>query len=163
MKKNSVLILIYFNQIKGSFSKESKLDKILSIVLVISIILAISMTVYAITTPKQGEKFTEFYILGPNGKASDYPTNLTVGQSGNVIIGIVNHEYAKVNYKMVVKLNNQTLKEENITLANNEKYEKPFNFTASGTGNKQKLEFLLYKIPSNNTAYRSLHLWVNVS
>lgn len=52
------------------------------------------MTVYAVITPKEGEKFTEFYVLDPNGKASDYPTNLKVGEEGEVIIGVVNHEYA---------------------------------------------------------------------
>ena len=40
------------------------------------------MTAYVIITPKEGEKFTEFYILGPNGTASDYPTELKVGEEG---------------------------------------------------------------------------------
>jgi len=38
------------------------------------------MIVYVIVTPKQGEKFTEFYILGPEGMADDYPTDLAVGE-----------------------------------------------------------------------------------
>ena len=38
------------------------------------------MTVYVIVTPKEGEKFTEFYVLGSGGKAEDYPTNLKVGE-----------------------------------------------------------------------------------
>lgn len=150
----------FFVGIKSSFSSENKTDKILSIVLVASIILAISATAYVIVSPKEGEKFTEFYILGPNGKASDYPTNLTAGQTGNVIIGIVNHEYKDTNYKLVTKLNNKTLNEEKITLANNQKYENKFNFT-SATGDKQKLEFSLYKLPDENNVYRSLHLWIN--
>ncbi|WP_414468886.1 DUF1616 domain-containing protein [Methanobacterium sp. ACI-7] len=148
----------FFRGVKSSFSNESRTDKTLSIILILSIIIAISATIYIIITPKEGEKFTEFYILGPNGKAGDYPTNLTSGQRGNVTIGIVNHEYANVDYKLMIKLNNQTLKEENITLANNEKYEKPFIFTASG--GKQKLEFLLYKLPDDTNVYRDLHLWI---
>lgn len=150
----------FFVGIKSSFSSENKTDKILSIVLVASIILAISATAYVIVSPKEGEKFTEFYILGPNGKASDYPTNLTAGQTGNVIIGIVNHEYKDTNYKLVIKLNNKTLNEQKITLANNQKYENKFNFT-SAAGDKQKLEFSLYKLPDENNVYRSLHLWIN--
>ncbi len=149
------------NLIKG-FKRESKLDRILSVLLVLSIILAISMTIYVIVTPKQGEKFTEFYILGPGGKASDYPTNLTVGQTGTVKIGIVNHEYSKINYKVVVKLNNIILKEENVTLENKGKWEEPFTFYAARSGQKKKMEFLLYKLPDNKTVYRSLHLWINI-
>ena len=60
--------------------------------------MAISTAVYIIIKPKQNGS-TEFYLLGPGGKASDYPTNLTVGQNGSVIIGIVNHEYKTVNYQ----------------------------------------------------------------
>jgi uncharacterized membrane protein len=150
----------FFHSVKSSFSSENRTDKFLSIVLVASIVLTISMTGYVIASPKEGEKFTEFYILGPNGKASDYPTNLTAGEKGSVIVGVVNHEYSTINYQMVVKINNRTLSTRNITLANNEKYENTFNFTAPG-GGKQKLEFLLYKLPDNATAYRSLHLWLN--
>jgi uncharacterized membrane protein len=153
----------YYNGIVNSFKGESRGNKILSIILIASIIIAISTTLYIIVTPKEGEKFTEFYILGPNGKASDYPTNLTAGETGNVTIGVVNHEYATINYQMIIKLNNQTIKEENITLSSNEKYETPFTFNASRSGEKQKLEFLLYKLPDDNNSYRSLHLWIDVN
>jgi uncharacterized membrane protein len=152
----------YFNRIVESFKGESKKDKVLSIILAVSIILAISATAYVIAVPKEGEKFTEFYILGPDGKASNYPTNLTVGQTGNVTVGIVNHEYSTVNYEMIIKLNNQTINDTNITLSNNETWQQPFTFTPSSYGQNQELEFLLYKLPDNNTVYRSLHLWVNV-
>lgn len=152
----------YFNRIIESFNGESKKDKVLSIILAVSIILAISATAYVIAVPKEGEKFTEFYILGPDGKASNYPTNLTVGQTGNVTVGIVNHEYSTVNYEMIIKLNNQTINDTNITLSNNETWQQPFTFTPSSYGQNQELEFLLYKLPDNNTVYRSLHLWVNV-
>ncbi len=40
-----------------------------------------------------GERFTEFYILGLEGKADNYPDELTVGEEGRVILGIVNHEH----------------------------------------------------------------------
>ncbi len=56
-------------------------------------------------TPKQGEKFTEFYVLGPEGVADDYPTDLTVGEEGGAIIGVVNHEYAIITHLLEVKLN----------------------------------------------------------
>ena len=97
------------------FKGESKTSKILSIVLILSIILAISTTAYIIIKPKQGEKFTEFYLLGPGGKASDYPTNLTVGQNASVIIGIVNHEYQTVDYHLVVTSDGVVMSEQDIT------------------------------------------------
>src|SRR5712692_9394248 len=39
-----------------------------------------------------GEPFTEFYVLGPGGKAEGYPRRLLVGEPGRVILGVINHE-----------------------------------------------------------------------
>ena len=37
-----------------------------------------------------------------------------------------------------------------------------YSFTATNPGNNQKLEFKLYKLPDNNTVYRSVFLNLNV-
>jgi len=87
---------------------ESRLDKALTFVLAVSIIIAVTSLVYAVVTQKTGEKFTEFYLLDAEGMADEYPKNLTVGEEGGVIIGIVNHEYQTINYTIEVWLINQT-------------------------------------------------------
>jgi uncharacterized membrane protein len=111
----------FFKNMKESFkTTDTKIDRIISVILIISIVLAISMTAYVIITPKEGEKFTEFYILDPNGTASDYPTNLKVGEKGKVIIGIVNHEYANVTYQLEVRLNGEVIDEKSFELMHNE-------------------------------------------
>lgn len=137
------------------------LDKPLSIILIIALIIAVVATIYIVVFPQPGEKFTEFYILGPNGKAGDYPTNLTAGESGNMIIGIVNHEYANTTYQLVVKNNQTILKNESITLTNSEQKEIPFKFNLPA-GN-QSVKFLLYKLPDTQNVYRSLNLNVSVT
>jgi len=152
----------FYNSIKGMFRGESKTSKILSIVLIISILLAIGTTAYIIIKPKQGETFTEFYILGPEGQASDYPTNITVGQNASVIIGIVNHEQGTVNYNLVITSNGNVMGDQNITLTNGNKTEIPYTFTESTAGNKE-IQFFLYKLPDNTNIYRSLHLFVQVT
>ena len=153
----------FFNEIKSSYSNENRTGKILSIILVVFIIAAISLTVYAVAIPKEGEKFTEFYILNQNGNASNYPTTLNAGQSGTVIVGIVNHENMNVTYNLVVKLNNQILSSQNFPLINNQSIQTPVNFQVTNKGNNQKLEFFLYKLPDVNNTYRDLHLWINVN
>jgi uncharacterized membrane protein len=137
------------------------LDKPLSIILIIALIIAVVATIYIVVFPQPGEKFTEFYILGPNGKAGDYPTNLTASESGNMIIGIVNHEYANTTYQLVVKNNQTILKNESITLTNSEQKEIPFKFNLP-SGN-QNVKFLLYKLPDTQNVYRSLNLNVSVT
>ncbi len=138
-------------------------DKKISLFLIILLIIAVAATVYIIVVPNSGEKFTEFYILGSNQKAGNYPTELTYGQSGNVTVGVVNHEHSTTTYNLQVKFNNKTIKDENITLINNEKREIPLSFQAETVGKNQKLEFLLYKLPDNVNVYRSLYLIVNVN
>jgi len=138
------------------------IDKSLSVILIIVLILLIAGTIKIIVFPQPSEKFTEFYILGPNGNASDYPTNLTAGESGNVTIGIVNHEYTNTTYRLIIKINQTILKNETITLSDNEKKEIPFTFKPTAAWNNQKIEFLLFKPPGNSTAYRSLYLLMNV-
>ena len=87
---------VYFPKTKIS------LDNILTIALVIAIIISISLLIYVIVMPHNGERFTEFYILGPDGKAEGYPTNLSVGENGTVIVGIANHEHKPMNYTVEV-------------------------------------------------------------
>lgn len=140
-----------------------KIDRIISLIIIALIIVAIAGVVYILVNPTPGEKFTEFYILGPDGKAGDYPTNLTLGESGNLTIGIVNHENAPTRYQLVVQMNNVILKNETISLNKDEKKEIPFTFNGNKTGNGQKLEFLLYKLPNTQQPYRNLDLLVNVA
>lgn len=144
-------------------NRASRIDRALTIILVLTIILSVSALVYVVVTPKQGEKFTEFYILGPNGKAYDYPTSVAPGQNSTVIVGIVNHEYATVNYTMRMEIQNFTFLSREIRLENNQTWERPVSYTLQHVGDNQKLEFLLYKENNFTAPYRDLHLWVNVT
>ena len=142
---------------------KSRLDKALTILLVISIILSVLALIYVIVTPKQGEKFTEFYILGPEGMAYDYPTSVMAGNNSTVIVGVVNHEYSLVNYTMHISLNNSTILGKEVALEHNQTWEEPVVYVLDKPGDSQKLEFLLYKEDNFTAPYRDLHLWVNVS
>lgn len=138
------------------------IDRVLTVILLITIIVSICMVVYVIVTPKQGEKFTEFYILGIDGMADVYPIELTVGETGKLIIGVVNHEYADVSYRLEVELGGAVIHTEQIDLAHDEAWEEPFTFKATVDGGNQKLEPLLYR-EGVDEVYRSLHLWVDVA
>lgn len=145
------------------FSPKQGVDKILTIILIISILVSIITLIYVIVTPKQGEKFTEFYILGDNGTAQGYPTLMEAGKNSSVIVGITNHEYVLTNYTLDISLENVSLKKMNVRLMHNSSWKKKIFFTPEKTGNKLKLEFLLYKEDNFTAPYRDLHLWVNVS
>lgn len=155
--------LTFNGNIISSFMHESRNNKILSIIMIFTVGLALSSTAYVIAdNPIANESYTQFYILGSNGKASDYPTSLYPYQEGNLTIGIVNHENRRTAYHLLVVSADQVLLDEELTLNNNEKIEIPFNFTVGDAG-LRRMNFFLYKLPDNSNVYRSLNLWLNVT
>ena len=83
---------------------KSAWDKALSVVLALAILGALGTVGYIIAVPKVGEPFTELYILGLEGKAADYPSELVVGGEGKVIVGIINNERETVSYRVEVRI-----------------------------------------------------------
>lgn len=163
-EKFKVSIHKFYYDIIGEMKKpKNKIDKILTGVLIFSIILAIGMIFYIIIMPKIGERFTEFYILGPDGKADNYPTNLKFDIPSNITVGIINHEYSTVNYTIQTILDKNMLTPEELTLGNSQKWQKNITFVPDKKGADMKLEFLLFKESNFTNPYRDLHLWVNVT
>jgi len=143
---------------KGS----SKLDKALTVILALAVLVAVGTLIYVVSNPKVGEKFTEFYILGLGGKAADYPRELEVGANAKVIVGLVNQESGEMNYRVAVVIDGVKDKDVGpITLADKEKWEQEVSFSPSKVGDNQKVEFLLYK-GGETTPSQELHLWIDV-
>jgi len=93
-----------FSEIAGTlrnsiFPKEgSRVDRLLMVVITLAILAAILATVYVIAVPKEGERFTEFFILGENKMAADYPDQIITGLNYPMFIGVGNHEYRNITY-----------------------------------------------------------------
>ena len=137
-------------------------DRVLSGVLALAILGALGTLIYVIATPKAGERFTEFYLLGLGGEAKDYPGLLRVGEEGKVTVGIINRESEVMTYRVEVWIDGVISNEEGpVTLEHDEKWEEIIGFTPNRVGNKQKVEFLLYK-EGQSEACRRLYLWVDV-
>jgi uncharacterized membrane protein len=71
------------------------------------IILLITI-IYASNLPNTEEKFTEFYILGENNDIAKYPKNLNIGEKSNITLGLINHEFQRINYTIEIWLINKT-------------------------------------------------------
>ena len=149
------------NEINAS---KNKTDKILTVLLIFTMLWAIVMVIYVITTPKIGEKFTEFYILNSTiRKADNYTTKLGVNTDTTLLVGVINHEYSTVNYTIQIDLDKNILTLQELTLDNNDKWEKNITFIPDKKGSDMKLEFLLFKEDNFSIPYRELHLWVNIT
>jgi uncharacterized membrane protein len=153
-----------------SWQGQSRWDKVLAVVLVAAIIGAIGTLVYVVASPKVGERFTEFYILGTEGQAEHYPEALSVGEEGKVILGIVNHEGEQTHYRVRLEMDGEeaglvvggeTKDMLLVTLAHEEKWEGEVGFIPQKAGDEQKVEFLLYREGEAEPCL-DLHIWLNV-
>ncbi|MFC2040837.1 DUF1616 domain-containing protein [Chloroflexota bacterium] len=153
---------VSFNFSLSSWRGQSSVGKVLSVILSVAILVSIATVVYVIATPKAGERFTEFYILGLEGKAENYPGELVAGEEAKVMVGLVNHEHEMVSYRLEVRMNGVRNNEVGpLVVGHNEKWEELVGFTPHAAGDNQKVEFLLYK-NGESKAYLTLHLWVSV-
>ena len=106
-------------------------------------------------TPGQGEKFTEFYILNEEGKAADYPRQAISGKSIDIVIGVVNHEYEPASYRVGITIDDVENSQADIgMLVHEEKWEERVSFTTQVAGEKQKVEFYLYKDGGTEPYYK---------
>ncbi|USZ69752.1 DUF1616 domain-containing protein (plasmid) [Halorussus salilacus] len=163
----------------------STLDTALNVVLVVSVLVAVGGGVYAVLGPQESQTFTEFYLLGENETgelaADGYPETIARGENATVVVGIGNHEHRDVEYSVVVQL--QQVRETNdsstvtdsreldrfrAAVGDNETVHRRHEFAPGTTGERLRLQYLLYvdeppEDPSAGNAYRSVHVWVNVT
>ncbi len=165
---------------RPAWQEYSALDKALTMGLVISVLFSVSVLAYVATTPRPGEPFTEFYVLGPGGRAEDYPTFLNVSQEGTVILGVANHEFQRLDYTVRVdlvgvaivwnesrdanetlELNRTPMDRFDVGLEHGANWTQPYTFRIDATGLWQ-VQFLLFREGDLATPYRNLHLFVRV-
>jgi uncharacterized membrane protein len=181
-----------FSAISGKILKEffptgsSRVDRLLSFMLALAAIVAIITAACVIAFPKEGERFSEFFILGEKQMSADYPEKLIAGQTYPMYIGIGNHEYQNVTYTIETwilrtEFDNVTnsssvllmdpIEQKALSLAHNETIIIPYNLSVNKTG-YDRVEFLLFKenVPNSgvtgsdriNASYRDLHMWVSL-
>ena len=168
----------------GLFDPDDQVDAVLNVVLVLSVLLAIGSVGYAVAVPPQGEQFTEFYLLteNPDGElvADNYPETMRVGETADLIVGIGNNEYETTEYTIVVQLQEVTTEGNNSTVVDrteldrftatvehNETHHERHALQPTRAGENLRVKYLLYEgavpeSPTAETAYRDLHLWVDV-
>jgi len=121
-------------------------SKIISAVLIAAILICTGLIVYLAVTPQPSQRFSEFYLLGKQGKAADYPNQAVSGQPVSVIVGIVNHEGGPSGYTVQIKGNDAIIKSIAVgILKDGQKWEQPVEFSLNNTGDGRRVNFYLYK------------------
>jgi uncharacterized membrane protein len=164
-------------------------NKTLTVIIMVVILGSVGLLAYVAVSPKVGERFSEFYILGDDHKAEGYPSvfylkdnqvigiqyesqaTTSKGGTGKVTLGIVNQEQRNAVYSTAITIDGQPSqiyfegkilsRIEQIKLQQGEKWEQEVGFIPQHAGDNQKIEFLLY-IDGQVEPEDILHLWVNV-
>lgn len=116
------------------------------------------------TTPMgSGTQYTEFYVLGPDGTASDYPSNLSVGEPAEFRVGIGNEEGADRTYTLVVGTNQTAFETETVDVAGQQVWERPLTVAFDSPGEKTLHLELYVGEDTDGEPYRSLRLLIDVT
>ena len=88
------------------FGPETRTDAVLNVLLAASVVLALGAVSFAIMVPPAGEQFSALYVLTEDDDgelvAGDYPTELTAGESAEIVVGVDNREHDTVAYTLVL-------------------------------------------------------------
>ncbi len=125
--------------------------------------MTVGLFVYSLVNINLGEKYTEFYILGTESKASDYPRQLVSGEQAEVTLGIINEEQESAVYSIDILIDGvEAGKLAPININQGDKWEQTASFIPQKTGDNQRVEFRLFKT-GEGQPYRILNIWINVS
>jgi len=123
---------------------DSRVERWVTVALLVVLLAAVGGVVYlAVAPPETTDPYTEFYVLGPDGNASGYPTDLTVGETGTFVVGLTNHEHGSEQYAVTATLDDRTVFDRTVTVENEATWETNVSFTPETPGEK-RLRLSLY-------------------
>jgi len=146
--------------VKGHLlTRQPRLVYILTGVTLLSL-LVIGLLALVIRDPNQ--RMTEFYILGREGRAENYPRGISSGQEVKLNLGIKNHEGAESHYQIEITSGSQRLARlDSISLLDEETWEGQLGFTLNHPGDNQQVQIDLF-LNRETTPHRQLMLWIDV-
>jgi uncharacterized membrane protein len=113
-------------------------------------------------TSNQQPRFTEFYMLGPSGLTTGYPTEVYENTPLNITIGVVNHEGEHQNYTIVGMVGEEPIGALHpFEVPDSERREGELTLIFPHAGDNQRVDVWLGG-DGLEYPYRSLTLWVNV-
>jgi uncharacterized membrane protein len=122
--------------------------------------------------PPADEYMTEFYILGPDGVAENYPRQAGRGERLGAIVGLSNRERQPATYLVEAWAVDPWTGQEQLLaqagpfwLERDETLVQPISWTMPWAGEDQQVVFRLYTAgqPRAGVPYRQLLLWLDVS
>jgi glycosyltransferase involved in cell wall biosynthesis/uncharacterized membrane protein len=161
LPKGEQFMLALGVDLKGWWSAQDRTGRFLYGVLAGALLLALASALVLVALPKSGERFTEFYLLGPEGLAEGYPRQVVVGAPLTATLGIANREGVAAAYWIEIRTGEELVGTAGpLRLEDGESWEVPIRFTLPRAGVHQPVDLLLYR-NGGKQPYRSLRLWID--
>jgi uncharacterized membrane protein len=158
-------------------------ERIVTLVLAATVLLAVFSVGYVFAVPQQGEQFTDLRIMteSPSGELTlgNYPDTITVDETREFVIGVDNYEGQQQSYTVVIR-GERIIEDEGsarpietievgrfeTSLDNGERITQSHTVTPGSTG-EFRMSYYLYKgtapeNPDSETAYRHVHFTTDV-
>jgi uncharacterized membrane protein len=170
----------WVDELTTAVTDESTETAVVNVVLAVSILLAIGAVGVAFAVPQESTTFTDFAVGSEqDGEfvTDDYPDDLAVGETAEMAVLIENNEGEPTEYSVVARFERvedgtvtavEEAGEFTVTVASGETAVESHSVTRSMTGDDVRLRFFLYRgepptdLGGAETAYRSVHVWVDV-
>lgn len=105
---------------------------------------------------------TEFYVLGANGLAEEYPREIAAGQELQVTLGIRNNDSKAIAYHIQARAGSTEIARlDRVEVAAGQIWEQPLRYTLTTAGDDQQIDLLLFR-DDETQPHRRLRLWINV-
>lgn len=135
----------------------------------VTLLFALGAMAWIFLVPSDAEFMTEFYILGAEGLAEDFPREAAVEETLTVTMGIHNLERAAHTYRVEIWAVDPWEEDRRALVGLNGPYplavqdglEVPLTWAMPWSGEDLQTEFLLY-IDGQPEPYRQLRLWLDV-
>jgi uncharacterized membrane protein len=140
-----------------------KTGRVLYGAIVLAVVVAVLSASAIVLLPKPEETVTEFYLLGEQGQARDYPRELIVGQPTSFNVGITNREGVPLEYRVEVRNGGALLGRLGpVRVESGKALEERITIIPTAVGSSVGMDFLLYK-GNDAKPYREARLWLRVS
>lgn len=163
----------------------SRIDRVLTVALVCSVLVAGGTFAFAATTPVDGETYTDFHLLtvDEDGEyvSAGYPDELERNEPTELSWGIQSYEAETTEYTVITALERVSEDDGQLTRIETAELDRTTTTVSPGerevvdheiapplVGDNLRVSYYLYRgdaagTPSEETAYRHLHIWVDVS
>lgn len=137
------------------------MKRALTVVFLLVLIALVAGTTFILQGMGKQESYTEFYLLGSGGKSTHYPTTVTLGDTINVTVAVVNHENATQEYFVQTEFDaNAPQDVATFELQDGATWQQVVRVKAEAVGANSRVTYMLYKVAASGARSVAGRLYV---